>query len=323
MAQLQLSQIALVENTIGIKNYDCLIVAAGSDYRAYEILRKFQKHNVSVKNVFLFDFKERIENLPAEDVDAYNLYKTFGFKINQIPCSIMDPSSCIKSLSKSEFIFSAEDNVAIDISCFTKPYFFSILKYLKEQIRLGTITVFYTEPMAYIFSRELYRSYRSSYGPLSVMEIPGFPGLDTRTKEKVLIVLLGFEGELSAFVSDEVAPNDIIVVNGFPAYSPIFKDISLVNNERLLSSSGASIKYVRANNPFETFNLLELVKKERPDAFLNIAPLGTKPMALGACLFAILYPSVRIVYPLPEKYANKTTRECSCSWSYTIPLNIE
>lgn len=304
------------------EKYDCLMLAAGSDKRAYEILKKFKKYNILVENVMLFDFKERNENLSEEDIEAYNLYKTLGFKIKPIECSITDPSSCIKSL-KSEFTLSAKDKVAIDISCFTEPYFFSILKYLKEQVRLSTTKVFYTEPMAYIFSKELYHSYRSGYGPLSVIEIPGYPGLDTRTKEKILIVLLGFEGELSSFISEEVAPNKIIVVNGFPAYSPIFKDISLVNNERLLSNSSATIKYVRANNPFETYNLLESLKKERPDAFFNIVPLGTKPMALGACLFAIVYTSVRIVYPLPEKYANKTTKECSCSWSYMIPLNME
>lgn len=304
------------------EKYDCLILAAGSDYRAYEILRKFKKYDVLVKDVFLFDFIERKENLPREDVDAYNLYKTFGFNIKPIECSIMDPSSCIKS-HISELILSTEDKVAIDISCFTKPYFFSILKYLKERLRLSATKVYYTEPMAYIFSTELYHSYRSGYGPLSVMEIPGYPGLDTRTNEKVLIVLLGFESELSSFISDEVAPDEIIVVNGFPSYSPLFKDISLINNERLLRNSGAIIKYVRANNPFETFNLLESLKKERPDAFFNIVPLGTKPMALGACLYAISDSSVRIVYPLPEKYANKTTKECSCSWSYMIPLNME
>ena len=54
--------------------------------------------------------------------------------------------------------------------------------------------------------------------------------------------------------------------------------------------------------------------------YLNIAPLGTKPMALGACLFAIHNPEVRVIYPIPDKYENLTTEECWDSWVYGIPL---
>lgn len=305
------------------REYDCIMVAGSSDYRAYEILRKYQKSNVSIKRVLLFDFNERTEKnieLSKEDNNAYNSYKTLGFQVTSIPCSIFDPSACLKSLNKSELNLSADTKFAIDISCFTKPYFFSILRYLKEQVGFKAIRVFYTEPMSYTFNKGFYHS---TYGPLSVIEIPGYPGLDTGTIEKILIVLLGFEGEFSSYIYDQVSPDKIMVINGFPAYSPKFKDISIINNEKLVINSGSHKYYVSANNPFETFNLLENLKKNYPKAFFNIAPLGTKPMALGACLFAILYPSVRIVYPLPEKYANKTTSECCCSWSYTIPLNIE
>ncbi len=295
--------------------FDCFIAAAGSDYRAYQMLNKFEKYNTSIKKIFIFDFKERFEVLSQEDIEAYNSYELFGFKPEIIECSIMDPSYCIKSLFASKSNLSSNDNIAIDISCFTKPYFFSIIKYLKDQIGVKLITVLYTEPMSYIFDKG---SYHSGYGQLSVMEVPGYPGLNIRATENVLVILLGFEGELSSFITEDIASDKIILVNGFPAYSQSFKDLSIINNERLLGNVGTKIEYVKANNPFETFNLLETLKKEHPDAFFNIAPLGSKPMALGACLFSLLDESVRIVYPLPEKYAHKTTNECNYSWSYKI-----
>lgn len=295
--------------------YDCFIAAAGSDYRAYQMLSKFEKNNVSLKHFFLFDFNERFEDLSQEDIEAYNSYESFVFKPDIIKCSIMDPSSCIKSHLALKYNLSPEDHIAIDISCFTKPYFFSIIKYLKEQIGVKLITIFYTEPMAYIFNDG---NYHSGHGQLSVMEVPGYPGSNTRAKENVLVILLGFEGELSSFIAEDVASDKTILVNGFPAYSQSFKDMSIIKNESLLGNVGTKIEYVKANNPFETFNLLETLKKENPDAFFNIAPLGSKPMALGACLFSLLDESVRIVYPLPEKYAHKTTNECNYSWSYKI-----
>jgi hypothetical protein len=110
----------------------------------------------------------------------------------------------VKALGDYDPNFRSATEVAIDISCFTKPYFFCLLKYLKEQTTINNVTVFYTEPMSYVFSKGLYQSYHSTSGPLSVMEIPGFPGNDTRTTKKVLVVLLGFDGELSFFITDEL-----------------------------------------------------------------------------------------------------------------------
>ena len=300
------------------ESYDCFITAAGSDYRAYQILEQFEKHSVQLNNFLVLDFIERFEYLSPEDIEAYNLYESFGFKPDLIKCSIMDPSSCIKSHLDLKHKLSPDDHIAIDISCFTKPYFFSIIKYLKEQIGVKLVTIFYTEPMSYIFNEG---DYHSGHGQLSVMEVPGYPGLNTRTTESVLVILLGFDGELSSFVTEDVASDKTILVNGFPAYSQSFKDLSIIKNETLLGNVGTKIKYVKANNPFETFNLLEMLKKEHPDAFFNIAPLGSKPMALGACLFSLLDESVRIVYPRPEIYAHKTTRECNYSWLYEIKFD--
>jgi len=317
MESCQLYYMDIIKNN-GIcldESIDCFIAAAGSDYRAYQMLNLLKKKNTSINYFFLFDFKERFEVLSDKDIEAYNSYGSFGFKPEIIECSIMDPSDCIKSIFAKKSNLSSNDNIAIDISCFTKPYFFSIIKYLKDQIGVKSITVFYTEPMSYIFDRG---SYHSGYGQLSVMEVPGFPGLNTKATKNVLVILLGFEGELSLFITEDIASDKTILVNGFPSYSQSFKDLSIINNERLAGNVGTKIEYVKANNPFDTFNLLETLKKEHPDAFFNIAPLGSKPMALGACLFSLLDESVRIVYPLPDKYAHKTTNECNYSWSYKI-----
>ena len=69
------------------------------------------------------------------------------------------------------------------------------------------------------------------------------------------------------------------------------------------------------------YNFLQYIKdKEDDNTFINIAPLGTKPMALGACLFALHNPDVRIVYPLPENYENKYSDKSWNSWIYDLPL---
>lgn len=302
------------------KSYDSLFLAAASDYRAYEILRKLRRMNVELHEVLIFNFSERNA---SEEKEAYYRYKEIGYMVKIIDCSIMDPSACFKLLSRTNYIFHKYKNICIDITCFTKPYFFYIIKYFKERVGLKSVTVFYTEPANYLFNKGLYQSYHSTSGSLEVIELEGFSGDDTSTEEKILVILLGFDGELSKFISEEIDVKDIYLVNGFPAYTPIFKDVSIINNEKLVTSEKVNeLLYVSADNPFETFNLLERIKTQRPKAYFNVAALGTKPMALGTCLFATLNPFVRVLYPLPVKYADVTTNECCQSWLFTIPLML-
>lgn len=302
--------------------YDLILAGGEADARAYHVLRHASEWGLSFQNVLLCDFVERRDAGDEPARAAYNSYSSLALKIIPLDCSLRDPSSCLKSIPKCKLPISKTSRVAVDISSFTRPYCFALLKYLQDFCHLERVDVFYTEPMSYVIPKGLIRSYKKSVGPLSVVEVPGFPGRATGRAKNGLIVTLGFDGDLSAFISDEVTPAFIVIVNGFPAYSPKFKDISLINNERLLNYAGGqnNISYCRANNPFDLFNLLIKLQRDNSDAFFNIAPLGPKPMALGACMFALAESSVRILYPMPEKYAIKTTSDCCQTWRYTVPL---
>lgn len=317
-----LYEMELVSGEIIKKNsFDFFFLAGGSDYRAYEILKRMKSENVLIKKILLFDFSERVQGIDKND--PYYNYRAIGFNnILPIQCFIKEPNSCLQNLISLESELRSAPKIALDISCFTKPYFFYLIKLLKERFKIESINVFYTEPQSYLFPRGIFTSYHSSTGPITILEIPGFPGYEAREGKRVLVILLGFDGDLSKEISEDISPSETLVVNGFPSYSPKFKDISLVANEKLTSDKNVVIRFSRANNPFEVFNLLEDIKNQNGNAFINIAPLGTKPMALGACLFALNYPDVRVVYPLPETYEKVTTDNCWNSWQYIIPLNL-
>lgn len=296
-----------------------LLVAGGSDYRAYEIMKKLYSAYASIENILFFNFEERKRNIKSDD--SYYDYSKTGYSVDKlVDCSIIAPSSCLPQLDTFLSLVSPDDKIAIDISCFTKPFFFYLIKLFREKYKIKYIDIFYTEPETYIFPKGLFSSYHSSSGPLTVREIPGFTGLETRNDKRILIILLGFDGDLSQEINEDVSPTKTMLVNGFPGYAPKFKDISLVINEKLTSNKDFKIYYARSNNPFEVYNLLDKIKQENSKSFLNIAPLGTKPMALGACLFAIHNPNVRIVYPTPEAYEKTTTENCLHSWRYEIPI---
>jgi hypothetical protein len=304
--------------------YDCILLGGGSDARAYEVLRSGPAKQITFGRVLLFDFEERRGSDDPKIKGAYERYIGLHENVTLLPCSLKDPSGSLKSIAGQGFAFDERSRLAVDISCFTRPYFFSLLKYLQDHCKVAHVDVFYTEPMSYVLPRGLIRSYRASLGPLFVMEVPGFPGHTTGRRKSILVFTLGFDGDLSVFLSEEVTPDSVIIVNGFPSYSPKFKDISLINNERLLDSSDAkdTISYCRASNPYDLFNFLVELRKKHTDAFFNIAPLGPKPMALGACMFALADSSIRVIYPMPEKYASVSTDKCWQSWRYGVPLGL-
>ena len=53
---------------------DYLIIAAGSDTRSYEILRKYKKLNFDLKAVYVFEFDERKKELTGHDLIKHNEY---------------------------------------------------------------------------------------------------------------------------------------------------------------------------------------------------------------------------------------------------------
>lgn len=301
-----------------INDLDLFILASGSDSRAYQVLSTGKLDRPDGPKVILLHFKERVDGKPPND-PLFNYKRIRITDLEEMACDIKYPSSILMPLEKINIDDSK--TIGIDISCFTKPYFYYLIKLLKERFDVSNLSIYYTEPKSYLFRKGLYHLFHTSTGPLSITEIPGYSGEESRGAKRKLVILLGFDGDLSKEINEDVSPNETLVVNGFPSYAPKFKDISLIANEKLVSDDRVVVQYARANNPFEVYNLLDSIKaKSDRGTFINVAPLGTKPMALGACLFALHNPDVRVIYPLPETYEDKYSDACWNSWVYELPL---
>ena len=211
-------------------------------------------------------------------------------------------------------------SVVIDISGFTKPFLFVLLKLLKQNACISECIALYTEPLHYQFGIHGFTDYSSTEGPLITSEIPGYGGITTRKREDYLVVLAGFDGELASYILEDLAPDETLLVNGFPSYQAKFKDISLINNEKILGtlSYENELYYVDANNPFHVYNLLNRMSLGRRKSVMSLAPLGSKPMALGAALYAIENDEVRVVYPSPKSYREATSSRSLQTWFYEL-----
>lgn len=295
---------------------DYIITCMGSDKRVYESLSIIKKAKSLVENQILFDFKERFEKLDRVEKVKYSDYPKIANNIEIVNIDGLDEFQKI-IISIKGVLKNADDKsiIYIDITGFIKPHFFMLIKALKLIIVDKKLKILYTEPEYYKFNKNLYDEFEYLKGSLDIISIPGFIGSTSRGQDKILTILLGFEGNISSEIYEDVAPSNLHVVNGLPSYLQKFKDISILNNSRLIANS-ESITYANANDPFKMYNKLSLIKSKNKSKTIVVAPLGTKPMALGACFFALNNPDVRVIYPYPENFNNSSNGNCSNCWLY-------
>jgi len=145
-----------------------------------------------------------------------------------------------------------------------------------------------------------------------VSPIPGFAALREAREENVCFVpLIGFEGRRFAYVVEQVQPpgGKIVPIVGVPGFRPEYPFHAYLCNRTTLveTRSWKNMRFATANDPFSLYYLLQDIADENRGDLLKIAPIGTKPHALGAVMFAIVNPqNVELVYDHPIRKAKRT-----------------
>jgi hypothetical protein len=144
-----------------------------------------------------------------------------------------------------------------------------------------------------------------------ISPIPGFTSFTESNDSVCFIPLLGFEGTRVAYLIEHVQPpsENIIPIVGVPGFSPEYPFAAYLGNRSALleTQSWKNIRYAIANCPFSLFYALEDIAAERSGQQLKIAPIGTKPHALGAVMYAIVNPApVELIYDHPIRKNERT-----------------
>lgn len=221
------------------------------------------------------------------------------------------------------------ENLYIDVTGLDCRVCASLIKNAIECYRKGLFTnikVVYVEPERYDI-----KSFKSEsvFNDLSeqiegVEPLPGFATIfSDEDSESFLIALLGFEGGRFIHMLENVQiPNDkIIPIIGMPGFRLEYPFAAYWGNRRPLEDTGSwrQIKFASANSLFDVFVLLKDIIQKDTSFRIKVAPIGTKPHAIGAMLFAIKYPErVELVYdnPLRKKSRSKgigNVIECTIS----------
>jgi hypothetical protein len=187
---------------------------------------------------------------------------------------------------------------------------------LKWALRVdNNVKVVYVEPSDYTFSSAPTEGqiFDLSEKITGIAPLPGFASLaSTRNQDYLFIPLLGFEGTRFSYIMETEQPSAdrVIPIIGVPGFRPEYPFHTYLGNKRVLLETAAwhRVEYATANCPFGAFYKLARISSEFPNSLLRIAPIGTKPHALGAILFKLIsHKMVELVYDHPIRKPKRTT----------------
>lgn len=179
--------------------------------------------------------------------------------------------------------------------------------------RGGEMYVVYMEPGSYRSSRHPQRGafYDLSDRIDGIRPLPSFAYLRPDPPEAILVPLLGFEGARFEHVVRQVEPakGATFPIVGVPGFRADYPFVAYWGNEAglLADDTYLNLRYAIANDPFDVFHQLVDLREAHPDKLMKVAPIGTKPHAIGALLFALSRPDVEIIYDHPIRKADRTS----------------
>lgn len=316
----QIYEMELVTEDTGsiVGKYKYFLLAPNIEKRSRESFLSLKDKGI-FDNIIIMDYLNFHNELDEEqEALIYDAFKTFS----TIMVKPSDDTDAIRQLCKLRI--KEDDRIAIDITGFSIPNIYRIMAVLKNTIHIKHLDVYYTEPKFYIYEEGYFDAYHKNIGERICAPIIGYYNAGENESE-ILTIFLGFDGGLADLVYFKLGEEgkeilQTLVVNGFPSYTAKLKDVSLFNNEDLINKiEKENVFFSAANNPFESYNLLCKLLEKYKGTLLNLCTIGSKPMALGTCLFALDHPGeVKVTYPFYEKNRFDAEEEAGKIWKYGV-----
>ncbi|AKD98957.1 hypothetical protein XU06_21415 [Rhodococcus erythropolis] len=254
----------------------------------------------------LTKFTEKIKWIKEQKIDAFTFSDESGVEHE---CSLLDPEEIFDG------ILSSDDPVYLDITALSHRVWAPIVQ---AAIRYSVaLQVVYMEPSTYRKSTSpavgmIYDLSKSIEG---ISPIPGFVRIAPSGEDRGYFVpMVGFEGARFAHILERIEADlaKTYPIVGVPGFRPEYSFNSYHGNRDSLVREylASRVNLAKANCPFDAFHVLSDVHRWSGFTHLRIAPIGTKPHALGAILFAIArYDLVEIVYDHPVRSPKRTSGE--------------
>ena len=212
------------------------------------------------------------------------------------------------------FIREAGDDLYLNITGLPHHVWAPILK---SAVELGAnIHAIYVEPLGYLPSGATADSviFDLSERIEGISSLPGFAHLTEPDvpQDFYFVPILGFEGARLAFALNQIEiPHDrILPIVGAPGFRPDYPFHTYLGHRVPFEDRPIwqGVRFAIANCPFSLMYTLQDIAADYPRARLKVAPLGTRPHALGAVMLAIRKPRrIELIYDHPIPSATRST----------------
>ena len=203
--------------------------------------------------------------------------------------------------------------LVLDISGLAHPAWASIVRAVLRIDTRRAFRVVYVEPSRYRShtSPATLGSFDLTVRFEGVRPIPGYLRLARRSQSarRVFVPLLGFEGSRPRLVHAEVDAGTVVPIIGLPGFRIEFPAVAVACNQAYLDEivGYAKLRTARGACPFDAFNVLTDIAKDEAADHMQLAPLGTKPHALGAFLYSLRNADIaEVVYDHPVRRPSRT-----------------
>lgn len=208
-----------------------------------------------------------------------------------------------------DYIKEPNYNLFLDITTLPVPFIFYMLLSLQE---FKPIRVFcgYTTPLTYKKNDD-FDAFDLTEKFIGIKTIPGYLRSDKLNRNRLLVMLLGYEGDRSRHIYEEVSTGDhFIPIIGLPGYQPGWHDTSYEVNLELIRETNSKdyTIYLAAESPFEVIDTLRSLQLRNKDKYLVISPLSTKALTLGVALYSLQdTENCSIIFDNPIDSKTRTT----------------
>jgi len=177
-----------------------------------------------------------------------------------------------------------------------------LLKALDTNNLSDKIRYLYTEPKDYI--TDLFQPL--SFGIKEIFPIPFYSGDFDFSKDSLLILILGYEGNRALALLEEMDPAECLLLVPKPAYHDEWEGRTEEMNRGIIKIIGESnIKYLDSRNPLKVYKQIRSIisSSEYSDYNHIFSPLGTKPQTLGLYLYLRENPlNTILIYGAPLRH---------------------
>ena len=208
--------------------------------------------------------------------------------------------------------------VTIDITTFPRQALLLLIRYIDSHPHRRVIRLLYAEPKRYATEESKKGDRWLTRGVLSVKSVPQFGGVQFPRRAKLLVVILGHEGERTHITVRRHQPDKIILISqGLQQHHRGLREIARQENEQIISIYGEK-SFWKSDLPSrgvaETERIIKnIYDKHRYTHNMFLAPNGTKLQLVGAYLACRHLPEIQVTYAVPaiynwQKYSTGATR---------------